>query len=120
MTPKAIVIVEDDPNIAELMKETLGEVPGYAAVAVGNGADALETVAQVKADLVILDHDLPGLSGLEVHDQLKARLGEAMPPTLVVSARPPVAELRARGLDPLRKPFDLEELHRRVAALLGD
>lgn len=120
MTPKAIVIVEDDATIAELMKETLSEVPGYTAVTVGNGAEALDVIAQVKTDLIILDYSLPGLTGIEVYDQLRERLGDALPAVLFVSATVPARELRDRGLENLPKPFDLEELHRRVAALLGD
>ena len=54
-------------RIAELMKSGLDTEPGYAVTTVGNGATALELITQVKADLFILDHGLPGLNGLEVY-----------------------------------------------------
>jgi CheY-like chemotaxis protein len=99
----------------------LSEVPGYAAVAVGNGAEALDVIAQVTTDLVLLDYDLPGLNGIEVYDQLRERLGDAMPAVLFVSGSMPGEALAARGLtEQLSKPFDPEELLRRVTALLGD
>ena len=121
MSPKAIVIVEDDESIAELIKMMLSEVPGYAATAVGNGAEALDVIAQVKTDLVILDYELPGLNGIEVYDQLRQRLGDAMPAILFVSSTVPREALAERGLtEQLSKPFDLEELLRRVTVLLGD
>jgi DNA-binding response OmpR family regulator len=121
MHPKAIVIVEDSEPIADLIKETLGEIPGYSAVTVGNGAEALAVIEQVQADLVILDYDLPGLTGLEIYDQLRERTGDNMPAVLFVSARIPKKELAKRGIESyLHKPFDLEHLHQAVAALLED
>jgi DNA-binding response OmpR family regulator len=121
MHPKAIVIVEDSAPIAELIKETLSEIPGYSAVTVDNGAEALAVIAQVQADLVILDYHLPGLTGIEIYDQLRDRVGEMMPAVLFVSAAIPQQELTERGIESyLHKPFDLEHLHQAVAALLAD
>jgi DNA-binding response OmpR family regulator len=121
MTPKAILIVEDNESIAELIKMTLSEIPGYSAVTVGNGAEALEVIAQMQTDLVILDYDLPGLNGLEIYDQLQGRTATKSPAVLFVSARIPQKELAKRGITKyLNKPFDLEDLHREVKALLGD
>ncbi len=121
MPTKAIVIVEDDATIAAVIKDVLGTVPDYTAATVGNGAEALSLVAQLKTDLLILDYGLPGLSGIEVYDQLRERLGDAMPPVLFLSATLPFQELSARGLtDYLEKPFDVDTLLQRVAALLGD
>jgi len=121
MAPTAIVVVEDDAAIAELITMMLSEVPGYAAVAVGNGAAARDVIAQVTTDLVLLDDELPGLNGIEIYDQLRERLGDAMPAVLFVSGSMPREALAARGLaEPLSKPFDPEALLRRVTALLGD
>jgi CheY-like chemotaxis protein len=121
MSPKTIVVVEDDESIAELITMMLNEVPGYTATAVGNGAEALNVIAQVTTDLLILDYELPGLNGIEVYDQLQQRLGDATPAVLFVSGSVPREALAARGLaDQLPTPFDLEELLRRATALLGD
>ena len=121
MAIKAIVIVEDDATIAEFMKEALSTENGYTVATVGDGAEALDLMAQVTTDLVILDYGLPGLSGIDVYDHLRARLDRTMPAVLFVSASLPHDELAARGVtDFLAKPFELDALLQRVATLLGD
>ena len=97
MAPTAIVVVEDDAAIAELITMMLSEVPGYAAVAVGNGAAARDVIAQVTTDLVLLDDELPGLTGIEVDDPLHQRLGDAMPAVLFVSGSCPARRWRRAG-----------------------
>ena len=93
----------------------------WTTTAVGNGAEALDIIAQVKIDLVILDYQLPGLNGIEVYDQLRQRLGDAMPAVLFVSSTVPPGALAERGLPAqLPKPFDLDELLQRATTLLGD
>lgn len=116
MDTKAIVVVEDNKAIARLIQEVLNDVPGYGAVTVGNGAAALAVIAEVHADLVILDIDLPGISGFDIHDRLRSHPETAGVPVLFMSAAPYAGELASRGYhDYLRKPFDLDELLDRVA-----
>ncbi len=121
MANKAILIVEDEPGIGEIMEYTLNDEPGYQATAVSNGAAALAFVAEVKVDLVILDINLPGLDGFAIHDLLRARSATAHVPILFMTASLHEAEFARRGvLQWLPKPFDLEDLLQRVAAALGD
>jgi CheY-like chemotaxis protein len=121
MAPTASVVVADDASLAELSTMMRRAVPGYAAVAVGNGAAALDVIAQVTTDLVLRDYELPGLNGIEVDDQRRQRLGDAMPAVLFGSGAMPGEALAARGLaEPVSKPCDPEELLRRVTAPLGD
>ena len=120
MDTKAIVVVEDNEAIARLIQEVLNDVPGYGAVTVGDGALGLEVISAVKADLVILDIDLPGLSGFDIYDRLRSRPETATIPALFMSAAMHEDELARRELrDYLRKPFDLDDLLARVEAILA-
>ena len=119
MATSAIVIVEDNAAIAALLQEVLNDVVGYGAVTVSDGALALEVLSAIHTDLVILDVDLPGLSGLEVYDWLRRRPATATVPCLFMSAAGRLEELAHRQItDYLAKPFDIDELLARVATLL--
>jgi len=121
MDPKTIVVVEDNEPIARLIREVLNEVPGYGAVALADSALAPELIAAVRADLVILDIDLPGLSGLELYDRLRDRPETAEIPVLFMSAAAHRDELARRGVYAyLHKPFDLDDLLARVEQLLAE
>lgn len=118
MEPRAIVIVEDNEPIAGLIQEVLNEVPGYGAVTVSDGRQALAVIPAVRPGLVILDIDLPGLDGLALYDRLHARPATAAIPVLFMSADAHEPELAGRGIrDYLRKPFDLDDLLARVRAI---
>ncbi len=118
METKAIVIVEDNDAIARLIQEVLNDVPGYGAVTVADAALALDVVAAVRPDLVILDVDLPGISGFDLHDLLRGRPQTAGVPILFMSADEHAAEVARRDVPFLAKPFDLDDLLARVHALL--
>ena len=121
MDPKTIVVVEDNEPIARLIQEVLNEVPGYGAVALADSALAPELIAAIRADLVILDIDLPGLSGLELYDRLRDRPETADIPVLFMSATAHREELARREIyDYLHKPFDLDDLLARVERLLAE
>lgn len=119
METRAIVVVEDNRAVAELVQEVINDEPGYGAVTVRDGAKALAVLEAVRTDLVILDVDLPGLSGFEIYDWLKGRDDTAHVPVLFMSARAHTAELdRRRIADVLQKPFALDDLLERVHHLL--
>lgn len=119
MESKTIVIVEDNAAIAQLIREVLNDVPGYGVVAVATGADALAVAAPVRADLVLLDIDLPDMTGFEVYDRLREHAATRAVPVLFMSAAPHAAALAERGIrDYLGKPFDLDDLLDRVRDLL--
>jgi CheY-like chemotaxis protein len=118
-THKAILVVEDDPEIAGLICETLNEEPAYHVVAVPDGGQALACARDVVLDLVVLDLNLPGLDGTQIYDRLQADPQTRPVPVLFVTANHRDPRLRARRLDNvLPKPFDLDDLLDRVAATL--
>ena len=115
---KAIVVIEDNEAIAELIKDLLNAEPDYQAVAVHDGALALDVVRSVKASLILLDLGLPGLDGLQVYDMIKADRATCEIPILFVTADPNNRDFRKREItDFIAKPFELDDLLDRVAAI---
>jgi len=117
-----VLVVEDEQDIAVLIKHAL-ERSGDAHVdVVGSGDTALRAVADQAPDLVILDLNLPVLSGIEVCRLLRARPETAGLPIIILTARTSEAD-RVAGLDLgaddyVTKPFSLRELSARVRAVL--
>ncbi len=115
---KVVVIGEDDEPIAHLLRDAVNDEPGYQAVIVQDGAIVLETVRQVKADLLILDVMMPGLNGIEVYDRVRADAAVRDMPVLFVTATSDQyrAEFDRRGVGDrvIAKPFDLNDLLRRL------
>jgi len=113
-----ILIVEDEPALADFLSRTLRQATWAADVAV-SGAAALAALAVTPYDLVILDVGLPDLDGFEVCRRYRVKGGRA--PILVLTARGALDD-RVRGLDAgaddyLAKPFAVEELLARLRAL---
>lgn len=114
-----ILIVEDDNDISQMLKELLAS-QGYETVQAFSGTEALLCMEKQKMDGVILDLMLPGMAGEEVLCAIKDTYPETS--VLVSSARDDVqtrvALLRAGADDYLIKPFDTEELLARLEAVL--
>ncbi|WP_193142112.1 response regulator transcription factor [Meridianimarinicoccus sp. MJW13] len=113
-----IVIVEDNEALANAIAYRLRD-RGHSADVIHNGNDADTFLAQQGADLVVLDINLPGRSGLEVLRGLRAR-GEGVP-VILLTARTETSD-RVAGLDLgaddyLVKPFEMDELEARIRAL---
>jgi DNA-binding response OmpR family regulator len=114
-----VLIVEDDKQLSALIVDWLtGEK--YATEAVYKGTDGLERLKFYKYDVVILDWDLPGLSGVEVCRQFRDEGGTT--PILMLTGKKEITD-KAEGLDSgaddyLTKPFDVIELSARLRALL--
>ena len=119
METKTIVVVDDNPFIANMIQEALNDVPGYQAVTVNDGMTALQFISNAPPDLVILDVYVPKISGRDLYDRLQHDPGTAQIPVLLMSAAMPHPELAKRSvLEYLRKPFDMNDLLGRVHDLL--
>jgi two-component system, OmpR family, alkaline phosphatase synthesis response regulator PhoP len=115
---KTILVVDDEPKIAELARDYL-EHAGFAVVIAGDGPAALTAVRQRHPDLVVLDLGLPGLDGLDVTRQLRR---DSTIPIVMLTARDDELDkllgLELGADDYVTKPFSPRELVARVKAVL--
>jgi len=113
-----ILVVDDEPNIADLLSAALS-FEGYQVGVASTGAEAMEQVRTFRPNLVMLDVMLPDFDGTEVCRRLRNR-GEQMP-IVFLTARDATQE-KVEGLsmgdDYVTKPFSIEELMARVGAIL--
>ena len=116
--PPSILVVEDEPSIAEVVGLYLGRA-GYDVRTVGDGLAALDEVERHEPDLIILDLMLPKLDGYEVTRRVRAR-GDT--PIIMLTARKSevdrIAGLEMGADDYVVKPFSAQELVSRVRAVL--
>ena len=116
MSTYRILVVEDDAPIAELLAYRLKK-EGYEVGVAGTGTKAIQMAASGKPDLVLLDWQLPDMSGLDVCRRVNATLHI---PVIMVTARNMVEDkvlgLEAGADDYITKPFDVREVVARVKA----
>jgi CheY-like chemotaxis protein len=118
---RLVLIVEDDKTTGDLLASAFNEQRGYTALTVENGDDALDALGRVDPDLLLLDIRMPGMSGLELYDRVRADARFRSLPIVFETGtgREHAAELRARGIATyIKKPFDLDELVRFVKRLV--
>ena len=116
-----VFVVEDDPDIAQLVRRHLERSGEYQAGVFGTGADFLAACEERVPDLVILDLNLPDTDGLTLCRELRAWEATRTVPILMLTARAGESD-RVAGLDLgaddyLTKPFSLRELAARLNAL---
>jgi len=121
MTAKRLLLVEDDRQLAELVRFHFDRA-GYQVTRTGDGEEALILAEEVQPDLVILDWMIEGISGIEVCRRLRRRQQTASLPIIMLTARGEESD-RVRGLetgadDYLTKPFSPKELVARAGAVL--
>ncbi len=121
-TTTRILVVEDEHDIAGLIKHTLEREPDTHVEMVNSGDAALKAVAEQAPHLIILDLNLPVLSGFEVCRILRSRPATKHVPIIMLTARTTEVD-RVSGLDLgaddyVTKPFSLRELAARVRAVL--
>lgn len=113
-----ILIVDDDVNICELLRLYLSK-EGYAPVLVNDGAAAVDAVATVKPQLILLDIMLPGLDGWQVCRKIRAFSNV---PIIMISAKgetfDKILGLELGADDYIIKPFDTKEVVARIKAVL--
>ena len=115
---KRITIIEDEPDIARLLKYNL-EKEGYKVQTAGDGETGFKIVKKEKPDLVILDVMLPKMDGFEVCRLIRA---ESRIPVLFLTAKKEevdrVLGLEMGGDDYVTKPFSIREILARIKAIL--
>ena len=119
MEPTKILVVDDEPNIRDLLASGL-RFAGFSVLAVGNGNDAVVAAEKGKPDLILLDVMLPDMSGFSVTKKLRSM--NILAPVLFLTARDEVEDkitgLTVGGDDYMTKPFSLDEIIARINAIL--
>jgi two-component system OmpR family response regulator len=114
-----VLVVDDEPNIAELLAMAL-RLEGWEITIANTGNAALTVAKKARPDVVVLDIMLPDFDGMEVMRRLRSHSPEV--PVLFLTAKDAVedrvAGLTAGGDDYVTKPFSLEEVVARLRALL--
>ena len=119
--PKKIIIVEDQPDIADLLEEMLG-IDGYQVHKIHSSTGALSVIRAEKPDAVLLDIMMPDVSGLEVLRYMRREPDLQKTPVVIVSAKTLPADI-STGLEAgatayLTKPVDMDELRGTVAQVI--
>lgn len=118
-TALRVLVVDDEPNIAELLQMAL-RYEGWEVATAGTGRAAVQTARDTAPDVVVLDMMLPDIDGLEVLRRIRAFAPQV--PILFLTARDAVEDrvggLTAGGDDYVTKPFSLEEVVARLRGLL--
>lgn len=115
-----ILLVEDDELTAKQTSQWLAKTDGHTVETVVDGCEALDRLKLYDYDLVILDWNVPGLSGIQVCEQFRAAGGRL--PILILTGRTEIGDkvigFNVGADDYLTKPFDLREMSVRVRALM--
>jgi len=111
----SILVVEDDEAAADLIREVLNDVVGWGATVVHDAAAARAVFQHVRIEVLVLDVNLPGISGIELLGLLRLDPHWNEPPIVLMSAnsgQPCVADALRRGSVTtfLKKPFDVDQL----------
>jgi len=119
MAGEKILIVDDEEGMRRLLSRILTR-EGYETVAVGSGEEALQEIAAEQYELVITDIQMPGMSGVELLQELKGF--DPSLPILVITAygtvESAVQALRSGAYDYITKPFEGDEIRLTVAKAL--
>jgi two-component system phosphate regulon response regulator PhoB len=124
-----ILVVEDDEALAELLRALLNRESGWGATVVHDASAAREVFRHVRVEVLVVDVNLPGISGLELLTLLRADPDWREPPVILMSARadqPDIQQAISQGTVArfIAKPFDVDELiaavRVAVASAVGD
>jgi CheY-like chemotaxis protein len=118
--PATVLVIDDDAEWRSLLREALGQV-GYRVLETARGDLALAAVERDRPDVLVLDHHMPGLDGLDLIAALRRRW--PILPVVLTSAfgDPLIAEraLRYQATRYLDKPFHITSLIAEISALAG-
>lgn len=117
---RTVLVVEDDPAIAQLLAHALGR--RYRVHVVSDGADALASAVEMRPDLVLLDVSLPGIDGFTVAEAIKASDVLRRIPIIFLTASDRSMDV-VRGINVgakhyITKPFRLEDVVGKVQRLV--
>ena len=118
---KRVVVVDDEPSVGEAVRDLLSS-EGYEVQTPDDAQSALPDLIRAAPDLVILDVNMPGMSGWELCSLLRRQSSTRTVPVLFLTGRQDVRDritaMQVGGSDYLSKPFSADDLRRKVRSLL--
>jgi len=120
---KKVMIVDDEPHVVELVRALL-EQEGFEVIIAYSGQECLEKLKDVKPDLILLDMMMPGISGRETCEKIRAnpKTKNLKVAFLTVARFSEVGKKtleKMKVLDYITKPFDNDDLIRSVKKIIG-
>jgi DNA-binding NtrC family response regulator len=116
--PPRLLIVDDDPSVAPIV-ERLARPLGFAVTYIDNGRDAIERMPSLRPDVVMIDLQMPELSGIDVLKSMRAADADCQ--AILMTGNPSVdtaiEAVKAGALDYLSKPFDFDRLKERLVGV---
>ena len=121
--PKRILLIDDAPQLLAAMQELLVQ-EGYEVVVCDTPQDAVDTARELQPNLIVLDVNMPGMNGWEVLEVLRLVEDTRRIPIVISSADYSALQqrehfLRAKGVEVLYRPFDIDELFATVQRRVG-
>jgi CheY-like chemotaxis protein len=119
-----ILVVEDDAAVREVLIAALVDEMGLDVATAASGGEALTMLRSLRPSMILLDLTMPGVSGLDVLDHLRANgtirtIPVVSMTALSASSAERQAALQAGSVAILDKPFDLQELMDTVEGVLS-
>jgi two-component system response regulator VicR len=119
-----IVCIEDEPEMVQVIKMILNR-SGYTVIGALGGQEGLDTISEIRPDLVLLDLMMPRMDGWQVYSQMKETEGLGNIPVIIVTARAQSIDKRmaldvAKVQDYITKPFRARDLVQSVRRVLGN
>lgn len=113
---KRILVVDDQPGVRTFVQIDL-RLRGFDVLTAGSGEEALRIIRAEEPDVMLLDILMPGMSGLDVLEKLRAF---SFMPVIAFSASPEnkTPAIKAGATQFMHKPFDLDEMATKIAELL--
>jgi CheY-like chemotaxis protein len=115
---KTVLLVEDDADIRESLAQFLKEETPYQVIAASDGFAALKLVRTITPHLIVLDYQLPGMTGLECLEALRTTKGLEHTPVILMSANFPEQVKEEINVVKLEKPFEMEHFLTQVKHFL--
>ena len=123
MAKKTVMIVDDEAPINKVVEDIL-EPEGYKVVSALSGQEALDKLKKTKVDLILIDFFMPGMSGRELCEKIRAdnklkKLKAAFLTAATLSSTGMKELDKMKVLDYIKKPFEYKDLIKRVKKMVG-